>query len=324
MIISVIIPVYNVSDYIERCVLSVMNQTYQDLECIIVNDKTPDDSIEKCSSLINTYRGSISFKIINHSSNRGLSAARNTGTTEAIGSYIYHLDSDDEMTTDCIEKLVDAVKLYPEVQIVQGSAERVPQISHYDISFPNDIEYINDNNWIRSHYYCDGVKIPSTAWNKLIRTEFIRNHSLYFKEGLIHEDELWMYHVVKKLERCCFVKDITYIHYKTPNSIMSTATSQRFAHHWGAILNEVVETLDEPYYDNQLLFYLKYLVFFYCDTDDKKSYRATALKYSKKILKKKYIAIFILLLIYIMPLNIYHRGKWRLLKMIGKETQQKV
>lgn len=286
MKISIIIPVYNVSDYIERCVLSVMKQTYQNLECIIVNDKTPDDSIEKCKSLINTYRGNINFKIINHSSNRGLSAARNTGTTEALGSYIYYLDSDDEMTTDCIEKLVDAVKLYPEVQIVQGSAERVPQISHFDISFPNDVEYIDDNNWIRSHYYCDGVKIPATAWNKLIRTDFIRNHSLYFKEGLIHEDQLWMYHVVKKLERCCFVKDRTYIHYKTSNSIMSTATSQRSAHHWGTILNEVVETLDEPYSDNQLLYYLKNLVYFYCDTDDKKSYRATALKFSKKLLKK--------------------------------------
>lgn len=101
-----------------------------------------------------------------------------------------------------------------------------------------------------------------------------------------------MYHVVKKLERCCFVKDVAYIHYKTPNSVMSTATSQRTAHHWGTILNEVVENLDEPCYDKQLLVYLKKLVFFYSDTNNRKEYRATALNYSKKLLKKN-ISLFI-------------------------------
>lgn len=73
---------------------------------------------------------------------------------------------------------------------------------------------------------------------------------------------------------------------------MSTATSHRTSHRWGTILNEVVETLDKPYYDNQLLAYLKNLVFSYSNTDDKKGYRTIALKYCKKLIKKKQYSYF--------------------------------
>lgn len=69
MKVSIVIPVYNVSDYIERCILSVMNQTYKDIECLIVNDCTPDDSMTKCQKLLNSYRGPIRFVILNHDKN---------------------------------------------------------------------------------------------------------------------------------------------------------------------------------------------------------------------------------------------------------------
>ena len=88
--ISVIIPIYNVSDYVERCVKSVMGQTFQDFECILVDDASPDDSILRCERLIADYHGSIRFRILHHEHNRGLSAARNTGTEAATGDYILY------------------------------------------------------------------------------------------------------------------------------------------------------------------------------------------------------------------------------------------
>lgn len=93
--VSVIIPVYQVSNYVERCLKSVMSQTYTDIECIIVDDATKDDSIVKCERLIVEYGGPIKFRILHHEYNRGLSAARNTGTKVAEGEYLYYLDGDD-------------------------------------------------------------------------------------------------------------------------------------------------------------------------------------------------------------------------------------
>lgn len=104
--VSVIIPVYQISDYIERCIHSVMAQGYPDIECVIVDDATRDDSIVKCKSLISDYDGNILFKIVHHKTNRGLSAARNTGTRESTGEYIFYLDGDEELMSDCIKKLV--------------------------------------------------------------------------------------------------------------------------------------------------------------------------------------------------------------------------
>ena len=103
--VSLIIPVYNVSEYIERCMHSVMAQTYTDIECIIIDDCGTDDSMAKCEQMIREYEGPIKFLILHHEHNRGLSAARNTGIHQTIGKWFYFLDSDDEITPHCIEKL---------------------------------------------------------------------------------------------------------------------------------------------------------------------------------------------------------------------------
>ena len=94
-------PVYNVSLYVERCVQSVMNQTYPATECIIVDDASTDDSLARCKRLTDKYKGRTEFTFVLHDTNRGLSAARNTGTYLAKSDYIYYVDSDDEMTPDC-------------------------------------------------------------------------------------------------------------------------------------------------------------------------------------------------------------------------------
>ena len=99
MKISVIIPVYNVAPYIAACLQSVMRQTAQAaLECILVDDCGPDNSMEVVNETLKSYNGPVDFKIVRHTQNRGLSAARNTGMAAATGDYIYFLDSDDEIT----------------------------------------------------------------------------------------------------------------------------------------------------------------------------------------------------------------------------------
>lgn len=90
MKVSVIIPIYGVEKYISDCLNSVMKQSYtNDIECILINDCTKDQSIEIAKNLIENYDGNIDFKIYEHSVNGGLSAARNTGILEAKGDYLY-------------------------------------------------------------------------------------------------------------------------------------------------------------------------------------------------------------------------------------------
>ena len=85
MKVSIIVPIYNVSEYIERCIKSVMAQTYTDIECILVDDCTPDNSVAICEHMVAEYHGPITFKILHHEHNRGLSAARNTGLKSSEG-----------------------------------------------------------------------------------------------------------------------------------------------------------------------------------------------------------------------------------------------
>ncbi len=108
-LVSIIIPVYNVSDYIDECLESVVNQSYQDLQVIIVDDCGSDDSMSKIEKFIESYKGPVSFIILHHTSNRGQSAARNSGMDAATGEYIFFLDGDDYIYNYSIEILIRSI-----------------------------------------------------------------------------------------------------------------------------------------------------------------------------------------------------------------------
>ena len=295
--VSIVVPVYNVSAYIERCINSVLNQRYHNIECIIVDDCTPDDSIEKAKKLVSTYKGDICFIFVAHEKNRGLSASRNTGTAHSTGDYIYYLDSDDEITTDCIALLEEVVSKHPDVEMVQGGVKSIPTHGQYDFSLLRNVEYVEDNVWVRRHYYTYQNMIPINAWGKLVKKSFIESHSLYFKEGLVHEDEQWMFFVVKVLAKIGFIHKPTYIHYcGTEGSIMSSLSIEKQAYHLSVILDDVVNNLDEPEKDAQLLYYLSRLALYY-GHKEKIPYKQLMKKYKNVVLKEGYYDIYLMLLI---------------------------
>ncbi len=94
--VSIIVPIYNVEKYIERCAVSLFEQDFEDIEYIFVNDCTPDNSVEILEKVIEKYPNRKShLKIVHHKENKGLGSARNTGLEQATGNYILHIDSDD-------------------------------------------------------------------------------------------------------------------------------------------------------------------------------------------------------------------------------------
>ena len=243
VIVSIIIPVYQVSAYIEACLLSVMSQTHKGrMECIIVNDATDDDSIEICERLIRQYSGPIEFRIINHETNRGLSAARNTGTDNAVGEYLYYLDSDDEITSDCIDKLMFFALEDRDIEMVQGNYIKIFE-DHIETGKSIDMP-LDCNTDVRMQFLTYR-RMNEFVWNKLLKRSVIVDNGIYNKEGLICEDTLWTSHLIKHISKARLCEDVTY-HYKVRSGSIVTGSGTRkrglsYCVTYNEILNELTE-----------------------------------------------------------------------------------
>ena len=295
MDIKVAIPVYNVEEYVERCLRSVVSQTYNDLECIIVDDASPDSSMSVVASFVESYKGNIPFSIIHHPENQGLSAARNTGTSHATGDYIFYLDSDDEITPECIEKLVGKVEEYPGVDMVQGNTKAIPYFSYVELKSYKFPSFFSNNEEIRNYYYDPFKRYPSTAWNKLIRTDFIRKNNISFLENVIHEDNHWMFQVVRYIQTIAFEFDYTYIYYRVPNSIISKTTNEKSAKSMGIILYDLGLHIEEKDYDRQFIKYLYYLAVWISNAPHIKELKDTCTLYTKLSRKHNWYDIYTIL-----------------------------
>ena len=220
MLVSIIIPIYNVSEHIERCILSVLNQTYNNIEIILINDCTQDDSMEKVHYILKSRSFNYNIKTINHEINKGLSAARNTGIKASKGDYLFFLDSDDWISNDCIEKQT-SIAVNGKVDMVIGNIEIVGDTERlsrwWDFSLmPN---YFYDRNVIQELYYSN--QLYMMAWNKLVKRKFIIDNDLYFKEGIIHEDDLWSFRIMLVINSIGILNHKTYFYYIRPNAITS-------------------------------------------------------------------------------------------------------
>lgn len=218
--VSIIIPVYKVSAYIADCLRSVCAQTYPHIEVILVNDATPDDSMEQAAPWIQQMqeRG-YTVQVVNHPENKGLSAARNTGIKATTTEWVYFLDSDDELTPQCIEWMVEQVKLHPSVDFVIGGIKVVGSNWSYPLTCR---PYVDTNREILQDYTAS--KWYVMAWNHLYRKSYLLQHELFFREGLLHEDELYSFQVATTARAMATVYKETYI-YKVRSA--GSITSQR-------------------------------------------------------------------------------------------------
>lgn len=219
--VSIIIPVYNVAPYIERCLQSVEAQTYHHIECILIDDCGTDGSMYAVEQFINNYNGEICFSIIQHQQNQGLSAARNTGLKAATGEYVFFLDSDDAITPHCIEILSCLAEKYPNADYIQGNiVTGAKQLMEGTID--SDIpEFCEEKQLLESIILC---KTHRTAWNRLIKRSFLIDNSLFFPVGLLMEDHYWTYFVSKHAHAVAFTYKGTYLYYKNNESIVNSTS----------------------------------------------------------------------------------------------------
>lgn len=208
--VSICVPIYNVEKYIERCAVSLFEQTYEEIEYVFVNDCTPDLSIDILLEVINRYPNRKKcVKIIQHEKNKGLSAARNTAVRNCTGDFVFHVDSDDYVTRCAIKCLVDR-QMEADADIVSGQAICVKRNEMYILERP--------------HFFCheDMVKdmikpsIHHTIWGRLIRKLLYDENNIKAKEGVdIGEDLQVMSQLAYYASRVDFVWDVVYYYNNT-------------------------------------------------------------------------------------------------------------
>lgn len=201
MKISVVIPVYNIEKYIRQCLESVINQTYKNLEIIVVNDGTKDNSMK----IVGEYLSDKRIKIINKE-NGGQASARNRGIEIATGDYISFIDGDDWIELDTYEELVKNIKnediivfdFYKFDEIKQKIKKRSTTIKKFNEGVPENKKYLL-------------LEFCNEAWNKIYKTSFLRKNNLKFND-MLYEDVFWKIETFLKAEKIGVVEKFCYIY----------------------------------------------------------------------------------------------------------------
>lgn len=227
--ISIIIPVYNVEQYVRQCLESVISQTIDHslLECIIVNDCTPDKSMEIANEIVDKYNnnvykrgGGMIFKLLSHEKNKGLSASRNTGMKHATGEFIYFVDSDDYLYPDSLKILLNYHQQEPEADLIMGN--------HYDELNTTTYYKIKNAKIIRNkNLLFLGKTKKISAWNSLVSRKVLVDNNIEFVDGIYFEDNVFNYQLIPVIKCAVVAPETTYFYRKNPQGIMLAAPKEK-------------------------------------------------------------------------------------------------
>ena len=220
-LVTIGIPVYNVEPYVEKCLLSVLNQSYRNLEILVVDDLGTDKSMQIVTNLQQSNPNGHLIKIIKHSCNKGLGEARNSVINQAQGQYIYFIDSDDYIESETIELMVGQAEEYKTDvvisslrKVVLGTGEEIPtlQYSSYQLIEGKDAF---------ANFLCQDLRwhIAVTACNTLFSLVFLNKYNLRFAARK-DEDSLFLSDYYSEVERAILLPHITYNYLIRPGSIM--------------------------------------------------------------------------------------------------------
>ena len=202
-LISIIVPVYNVKEFLVECIESLIAQTYENLEIIIVDDGSTDGSSELCDKL--KYKDK--RIVVIHQKNGGLSAARNSGLKIAEGEYVAFVDSDDSANPSFIKVLFRAAKTHNSDIVVCG----------YDDNFPKEKTLTGKEATINLLLAQENIDI--LAWNKLYKKALFTDNHIKYPTGKIHEDNLTTYKLYSKSNKVSFISESLYNYRKRKGSI---------------------------------------------------------------------------------------------------------
>lgn len=293
MKVSIVVPFYNVEKEINVCLDSIFGQTYPNIEVILVNDCSTDDSLTIVERYCAAQQSGFEVIIKNLERNSGASAARNVGIGCATGDYLLFVDSDDHLTPTCVETLVRPLE-QKRYDVVIGDIEQTGTIRFTKWrllvrggEWNNPQEIFNKHCRQRIYVY---------PFNKLCRRDLVIQKKLCFEEGTTHEDVLWSLRLCLNIESMYVVKEKTYIRISRDGSVSGLETWEDEVHAYIRLLPLMAESIAEsPHKDSKRdintyfddIFLMRYR---FCFLDDMKeeyfALRALDPKPTSWILKK--------------------------------------
>ena len=220
-LVTIGVPVYNVEPYIEKCMLSVLNQTYHNLEIIVVDDLGTDKSIQIVLNLQYSHPNGKLIRIIHHSNNCGIGEARNTIIDQAKGEYLFFIDSDDYIELKTIEILLKEAEEH-KTDCVFSSCKRVDYKTNKvlpSFTYASRQEFFGKDAF--ADYVCQDLRwhVGINVWNILFRLDFLKKGNFRFAARK-DEDAVFLADFYSEIERAIILPDVTYYYVSRPGSIM--------------------------------------------------------------------------------------------------------
>ncbi len=277
MLVSILVPIYNVENYIERCARSLFEQTYTDLEYVFVDDCTPDESVAVLNRVIEDYPNrKAAIKIIHHEKNRGLAAARNTAYDNANGDFITIVDSDDWLELDAVELLVEKQK-ETGADLVSGWAK---------MYFKEHVEELREPNYLTKD---EAVMLRlvngwnNVIWGRLIRRSIIEDNYIRALEGCDMGEDKYQMALMAYWSNSIAVCESYLYNYERRNdqSIVgyqsldkSKKRGFQYLHNWQGIINFFVDKNANYYQEasKQTILYARAMLKLVLKTNDKESF----------------------------------------------------
>jgi len=236
-LISVIIPVYRVEAYLNRCVDSVLAQTYTNMEIILVDDGSPDN----CPAICDAYAQQDARVKVIHQENAGLSGARNAGIDIAKGAFLAFVDSDDYLASDFLEKLYTAcVETGSDMSVCRWEYVRGEAIPEKGTG---ETVLFTGREMQANQYIPDGAYFV-VAWNKLYRRELF--WEIRYPQGQIHEDEATTYRIYDMVKQAAYVDRSLYGYFVAPSSITRGFNPKRLD--WVRAVAERIDFYEQKQY----------------------------------------------------------------------------
>ena len=241
MKVSVIIPVYGVERFVERCIRSLLEQTLQEVELIVVDDCSPDNSVAIIQRVVEEYSHRL-VKFITHETNKGLPAARNTGLAIARGEYIFHCDSDDFVEPDMLKTLYDAAK------------EKDADIVWCDwfLSFEKNERYMKQPQYASSMEALKGMLsgvMKYNVWNKLIRRKLYTDYAVSFPAGYGMGEDMTVIKLFAYAQTVIYIPKAFYHYVKMNTTAFSNTYSEKHLIELRHNVQDIIRFLTDKYGD---------------------------------------------------------------------------
>ncbi len=282
LLISVIVPVYKVEKYLNRCVNSIINQIYKNLEIILIDDGSPD----KCPYICDEWSKRDSRIKVLHKQNGGLSDARNAGLKIATGEFIGFVDSDDWIAPEMYERLLTAI-IKDQSDIAECNVKMV---------WKNNLQskmLLQQNNCVLKRdeaqlELLNESKLKQPVWNKLYKKDIIRG--IHFEKGKYHEDVFWSFQAIGNARSVSIIDYIGYFYWQHGESIMGEKYSlKRLDAVEGKCNRQEYFRINFPELENRALVDLWFTCLYHGQAafrELKKEEKAQALEFLNKVLCK--------------------------------------